>query len=135
MPSQISWINYGGRGIKVADEWHDFVTFLRDMGEQPEGLTLERRDVRKAYSKANCLWETMTRQARNKTSTYWISYRGERLCLSDWADRLGIKQRTLRARLEDHGWSVERALTTPVMSNVESGRIAAEARHHPKGEK
>lgn len=44
IPSTIGYRNYGGRGIKVCERWHDFASFLADMGEAPPGLTIERKD-------------------------------------------------------------------------------------------
>jgi hypothetical protein len=57
---------YGGRGIKVCDEWvNDFSQFLKDMGERPDGMTLEREDVNGNYCPSNCIWETNSRQGYN----------------------------------------------------------------------
>lgn len=114
LPSQSSYENYGGRGITVAHEWHRFETFLADMGEPPEGMSLERKKVDEGYSKANCIWATRVDQARNKTNTRWLEHGGERRSLAEWAELIGVKAKTLRARLDDHGWSIERALTEPV---------------------
>jgi hypothetical protein len=57
--------NYGGRGINVSDEWHDFEAFYKDMGDKPEGLTLERVDNDAGYSKDNCVWASRKAQVRN----------------------------------------------------------------------
>ena len=57
---------YGGRGITVCDEWlSSFSRFLEDMGECPEGMSIERIDNEKGYSKGNCKWETASRQGFN----------------------------------------------------------------------
>lgn len=62
-----SYKNYGGRGIKVCDEWSSFETFLSDMGVRPTPEhTLERINVDGDYTSENCKWETRTVQNRNQ---------------------------------------------------------------------
>lgn len=62
----ISYKNYGARGIKVCERWHKFENFLADMGERPEGLTIERNDNDKDYFPENCRWATWVEQMANK---------------------------------------------------------------------
>lgn len=63
----ISYKYYGGKGIKVADPWHDFNTFASDMGNRPSlNHSIERKDGDKDYSKENCCWATPEEQAANR---------------------------------------------------------------------
>ena len=58
--------NYGARGITVCVRWLFLENFIADMGLKPEGLTLERSNNEKGYSKSNCRWATWVEQNRNK---------------------------------------------------------------------
>ena len=65
-PKNKDYHNYGGRGIRVCERWHNFQYFLMDMGERPEGLTLDRKNNDVDYSKDNCRWATRLQQAQNR---------------------------------------------------------------------
>lgn len=64
-PRVKSFKDYGGRGIRVCDRWQDFENFLVDMGERPEGRTLDRKNVNGDYEPSNCRWATRKEQAMN----------------------------------------------------------------------
>jgi hypothetical protein len=65
-PSHKDYPNYGGRGITVDPSWLVFSNFFQDMGERPDGTTLERNDVNGPYNKNNCKWATFTEQNFNR---------------------------------------------------------------------
>lgn len=74
--------NYGGRGIFVCDSWKNFINFYNDMGDIPKGLTIERKDNNKGYSKDNCKWATRLEQIHSKRQPVYKRkslYRGVRL--------------------------------------------------------
>lgn len=106
------YIFYGARGIKVCAAWaQSFETFIRDMGRRPRGLTLDRIDCNGDYEPSNCRWASWHAQRRNRRSNIWIEFNGRCLILEDWAVEMGLSPGTLRARIVEYGWSVERALT------------------------
>lgn len=90
---------YGGAGIKVCQRWLEFSNFLNDMGQRPEGLTLERKDGSRGYTPENCLWATRKQQARNMRKNVFISHNGKTQCLTDWSIETGIGVTTLHYRL------------------------------------
>lgn len=65
-PGYSDYGNYGGRGITYDSSWRTFANFLSDMGERPEGKTLDRIDVDGNYCKENCRWATLSEQGHNK---------------------------------------------------------------------
>jgi hypothetical protein len=99
-PKSHKFYRYGAVGITVCDEWHDFHTFLRDMGERPENCTIDRIDGTLGYFKENCRWATSREQQRNLKSNVWVSYEGKQWVLSDLAKHLGLDNMTLKYRMK-----------------------------------
>lgn len=109
-PKNISYPNYGGRGIKVCERWESFDDFFADIGKRPgSGYSIERRDNSKGYEPTNCFWATRKQQARNKRNSRMLTIGVETLALPEWAERTGLKLATLRARLK-RGSSPESAI-------------------------
>lgn len=102
-PKNPRWHSYGGRGIAVCERWQKFENFLADMGERPEGKTLDRRDNDKGYSPDNCRWATREEQNSNLSSNRWIEWNGIRDTLSGWARRCQCDPSTVSERLAKHG--------------------------------
>lgn len=107
------WKDYGGRGITVCQRWIDsFESFLEDMGDAPDGFTLDRKENSGNYEKSNCRWATSSDQANNTRQNRFLEFNGKRMTISHWADEIGIDSHILYNRLR-RGWSVERAITEP----------------------
>lgn len=113
-PSSTAYANYGARGIAVCDDWQQFDGFLQDMGNPPEGMTLERIDNDKGYCKENCKWATRLEQANNRRGLRLVTYGGRTQSLRRWAMELGMHYLTLYRRIVLNGWDVPRAIETPV---------------------
>lgn len=114
-PSVRNYANYGGRGISVCEEWHDFSNFMKWALENgyKEGLTIERIDVDGNYCPENCRWADYQEQANNKRNNRRISCNGKNLTLAEWERETGISQSLIRARIERLGWTEEEAVTIP----------------------
>ena len=113
-PGVSSYENYGGRGIKVCDEWLRFEPF-RDWALShgyKDNLTIERINNDIGYSPDNCKWIPKSEQGKNRRTNTIIEYNGETKILSEWAEHLGINTSTLCYRLK--AWDIERAFTQPV---------------------
>ena len=112
-PLDANYNNYGGRGIKVCERWHEFKNFVADMGVRPNNLELDRNDNAKGYSPDNCSWVTRKENCRNTRHNRYLTYKGETRCLSEWAEITGITVTAIRAR-RGRQWSIEKTLSTPV---------------------
>ena len=99
-PRSTAYRNYGGRGITVCERWNSFENFLADMGEQPDGMQIERIHNDLGYAPGNCRWATRKEQHRNKRSNRMITFKSETLPLAAWAERLNIRRDTLSRRLK-----------------------------------
>lgn len=101
--------NYGGRGIKVCKRWLQYRNFKKDMiSSYKKGLSLERTDNNKGYSKNNCCWATVKEQANNRRSNRYITYKNKTKTLQQWSEYLGIKQSTLGMRFYVYKWNLNR---------------------------
>lgn len=89
-PNHKSFDGYGGRGITVDPMWRSFRVFYEDMGEPPEGLSLDRVDNEKGYSKENCRWATAEQQANNKRSSVKHRVGEDLLTLREISDKFSI---------------------------------------------
>lgn len=108
-PNATNYKDYGGRGITVCPEWLDYEKFLSDMGPAPEGLTIERLDNDKGYSKDNCVWATAQQQGRNRRSSVMLTYQGRTQSMVAWAEELAISYSAVKQRYRA-GKSIEEIL-------------------------
>jgi len=120
-PNFVDFERYGGRGIKVCDEWRDsFENFYADMGPRPsKEHSLDRYPNNDGdYSPINCRWATSIQQHRNKSSNRLLTLNGVTKCMSEWAECLGVSKHVIYMRLKK-GWSLEQALTTPLYGKMQ----------------
>lgn len=98
-----SFKDYGGRGIKICDEWlNDYVSFFNWSIENGynDTLTIDRINNDSNYEPENCRWVPMKVQNRNKSNCHFITYENETHCLTEWSEILGIPIHKITYRLK-----------------------------------
>jgi len=116
-PGHPAYPYYGGRGIDVCLRWRGrdgYTNFVADLGEPPEGLTLDRIDNAKGYEPGNCRWATWAEQASNRRPRPQV--KGS---LRQRARAVGLPYGVVYQRVKLHCWTVDEALSTPVMKRGE----------------
>ena len=90
------------------------MNFWEDMKETYfDGAQIDRIDNSKGYSKDNCRWVTLKEQAQNKGNVRLYNFKGNMLNAFEIDKKLGLKPGTVRARIVNYKWSVEKAISTP----------------------
>lgn len=123
-PNQTHYDRYGGRGIKVCDEWHDFWQFVKwsdSVGGRPKGFTLDRINNDGNYEPSNCRWASERTQKTNKSTNVFIEHNGTRKTIVEWSEDLNIHTHTLQERIKS-GWPIERALFEKTTENSHYSR-------------
>lgn len=110
-PSATNYSQYGGAGVTVCKSWNEFANFLADMGEAPDGMSIDRKENDKGYEPGNCRWATRQEQNENRRSVRMYEFNGERMNLTQWARKIGITKYSMYERVAK--WPLERALTEP----------------------
>lgn len=118
---------YGAKGIGICDEWikeggfDNFYNWainngfkLEKMSNRYNKWTIDRIDNNKGYSPENCRWVDIYEQAKNKNIAYWVEYRGEKDTLINFCRKLNLDYHPVYLRIKRRGWSVEKALSTPI---------------------
>lgn len=89
-PNYTHYAYYGGAGITVCERWNNFENFLEDMGERPEGCTLDRIDSSKGYYPENCRWATRAEQVWNRGNNVIVSFNGKNMKLLEFSSLTGV---------------------------------------------
>lgn len=110
-PNTSYYYVYGGKGIKICDEWQSFENFYEWSMKNgyDDKLSIDRIDNDKDYSPDNCRWSTGLQQANNKSINHYETYNGETHTIAEWARLYDINLGTLSSRLQT-GMSIENAL-------------------------
>lgn len=101
------YINYGGRGVTVCNEWlNDFTAFYNwaMSNGYKEGLSIDRIDVNGNYEPSNCRWVDMKTQQNNRRNNHLVSVNGVTHTIAEWAMITGLKYDTIKSRLK-RGWT------------------------------
>ena len=96
--------DYGGRGIRVCDEWRKSFSTFRDWALSngySDDLTIDRIDVNGNYEPSNCRWVTRKEQANNRRNTVYVTIDGITKTLTEWAEFAGLNKSTLKNRYCD----------------------------------
>ena len=102
--------NYQARGIGIDPAWDDYAVFLSDMGECPEGHSIDRIDNDGSYGPGNCRWADRATQSRNNRRNRWIELHGEKMVVKDAARRLGITDSAIINAVKRLGLTYQQAI-------------------------
>jgi hypothetical protein len=120
-----SYINYGKRGITVCNRWFCFDNFHDDnIKLYNYGLEIDRTDNNGDYSPGNTRWVTHSQNCRNRRTSVLATINGVEKSVYDWADEAGINPKMVLERVQQQGWSIERALSEPTANRHENMLIA-----------
>lgn len=121
---------YGGRGISVCSRWLEhgtgFKNFLSDMGERPQGFTLERINNDGNYEPSNCKWASRKEQQRNQEKTRKVIIDGIEYIAADLADIANVKTDTIIERAKA-GLSYQEIINQIKRINLEGLKLGGKA--------
>ena len=111
-PANTHYYAYGGRGISVCDRWRDsFDSFLADMGDRPDGFTIERIDTNGDYEPGNCRWASRKEQQNNRRCNVRLEIDGVTKTISEWSEYSGVHRSVVVSRIR-RGWTARDAVFT-----------------------
>lgn len=115
----VNWKDYGGRGIKICDEWRDdFNSFYSwAIDKWSKGLYLDRERNDGDYEPSNCRFVTRRTNNRNTRKNVWITYKGETKLATDWAIEIGIPISLMLKRIKKK-WPLEKAMSNIMYSKT-----------------
>lgn len=121
-PTAKAYSAYGAVGKGCYEPWREFSVFRdyieTELGPKPtDKHTLDRIDGTKGYFPNNIRWNTPSGQARNRSSCHYLTHEGITMTMTEWSEKTGIPYSALQTRIKHLKWTIERALTTPVMKN------------------
>ncbi len=113
-PTNQDYKDYGGRGIIVCPEWHEFIPFYEwaMSSGYKEGLTIDRKDSNGNYEPSNCRWATLTEQSNNRRNVHLITYKGETMSLKQWCIKLNLNYSSVKKRYYSN-WTIEEMFEVP----------------------
>lgn len=115
--------NYGGRGIKVSEDWKDYKNFKRDMYNKyikhvqkygEKNTSIERKNNNDGYSKENCTWATRLQQSRNQRRLILFYFKGKKRTLAEISQMTNVSYELLRSRIKRNKgkrkWTINEAI-------------------------
>ena len=112
-PNNASYSRYGGRGIRVCDDWLNFLSFWQWSlaNGYSYDLSIDRIDNDGNYCPENCRWADNETQMNNQRRTHYLTHNGKTQSMAQWSRESGIPYSILDGRINKLGWTAAEALT------------------------
>lgn len=123
-PKCKAWPNYGRRGIKVCERWHDVRTFVAELPPgYVKGLEIDRIDNDGNYEPGNIQWSTRQQNSAHRRSARLLTVNGVTKSVTEWVAETGNARHLITGRIDKHGWDIARAVTEPTLGRVENMKL------------